>query len=169
MNSKISTEKYLSYFGISVKQALDFIITNLNSPSTIFEAAKKFRLTTNDLLQIARQDFPDLTFHEVAKYFSDSGLNSEKLDVPSVRDIQQLMNYQYWNHEKFYDYKGAITTNEVYKGGYDLIAMGDLNNDGKMELVIGFMTWNDVWDKYPIENQFAMKKVLIATLKQTNS
>jgi hypothetical protein len=163
MRTMVPTETYLSNFGVNMKQAISFILSNLDSPLTIYNAAKQFRLTTTDLLEIAKQDFPDLTSLDVARYFSGSGLNPAALDIPSVRHVQQLMNYQFWNYEDFFDYQGTITKDEVYKGGYDLIAAGDLNHDGNMDLVIGFMTWNDVWDTYPIEKQFAKKKVLVAT------
>lgn len=167
MRSQVTTEKYLANFGVSLKNALTFVISNLGDPKLLFSVCQELKLTTEDLAEIVRQDFPQITSLDVANYFSGNNLEPMVLDIPAVRDVQQKMSYPFFDYEKFYDYKGDITTDEAYKGGYDLIAVGDLNNDGSPEIVFGFLTWNDDWDTYPIEDQFAKKKVLVATKDPT--
>ena len=167
MNSQVSTERYLGSFGVSMKDAMSFIRTNHDNAQLIFEVCQAFKLTSDDLTEIVRQDFPLIASRDIANYFSVNGIESKDLDIPSVREIKQLMNYRYFDYENFYDFRGEVTSDQNYSGGYDLITVGDLNNDGSPEVVLGLMTWNDVWSTYPIEMQFSKKKVLIATSDPT--
>lgn len=94
-----TTEQYLLSKGVSMKQALDFVMGNLNSPQTIFDVAKANGVTTSMLADIVHSVVPTATADLVKQFFSSTGLDGSLLDSTgatsggqSVIDLRSVSN-----------------------------------------------------------------------------
>ena len=74
------TEKHLAILGITMKQANDFIIANINRPQIIFDTASQFGITTRMLSDITGYSTDIVHGYFLAAGYS-SALISTKLDV----------------------------------------------------------------------------------------
>lgn len=75
----MSAESHLAKFGVTVPQALNFLIANVEQPETIFNVASQYAITTQMLSEITNLS-PDI----VSNYFAASGLDSSELDDTSI-------------------------------------------------------------------------------------
>lgn len=73
----MSAETYLAQFGVTVAQAREFILSNVNSPGTIFSVADQFGVTTDMLAEIVGGGF---TGDDVTAWFAARGFNASQLD-----------------------------------------------------------------------------------------
>lgn len=76
----MSAETYLAQFGVTVAQAREFILSNVNNPGTIFSVADQFGVTTDMLAEIVGGGF---TGDDVSAWFSARGFDANQLDDTS--------------------------------------------------------------------------------------
>ncbi len=80
----ISAEEHLAKLDVTVQQANNFIVENIDNPELLFETARQNKVTNKMLSEIT--NFPT---DAVQQYFSDTGFPSVKLDRTSL-----LVNYE---------------------------------------------------------------------------
>lgn len=73
----MSAETYLAQFGVTVAQAREFIISNVNNPATIFSVADQFGVSTDMLAEIVGGGF---TGDDVSAWFAARGFDATQLD-----------------------------------------------------------------------------------------
>ncbi|MCB1984291.1 MAG: hypothetical protein H6936_16350 [Burkholderiales bacterium] len=90
----MSAESHLAKFGVTVPQALNFLVANVGQPETIFNVASQFAITTEMLGEITNLS-PDI----VSNYFAASGFDSSELDDTSILvnadlgDLKQFVGF----------------------------------------------------------------------------
>ncbi|WP_139218478.1 hypothetical protein [Nitrosomonas aestuarii] len=75
----MSAESHLAKFGVTVPQALNFLVVNIQQPETIFNVASQFAITAEMLSEIT-----NLSPSIVREYFAASGLDASELDETSI-------------------------------------------------------------------------------------
>ena len=75
----MSAESHLAKFGVTVQQALNFLVANIEQPETIFNVASQYAITTEMLGEITTLS-PDI----VSNYFAAFGFDSSELDDTSI-------------------------------------------------------------------------------------
>lgn len=110
VNMTSSAESHLSKYGVTVQKAKDFILSHVNEPTTIFNTAKQFGVTTVMLSEITGYPTSDIT-----TYFASFGLDTVLLDAsaPGVagnhvllaQDMASFVNYIAYNNNT-----GALST-----------------------------------------------------------
>ena len=70
---------HLAKLGVTVPQALNFLVANVEQPDTIFNVASQYAITTQMLGEIT-----NLSPSIISDYFADSGLDSSELDDTSI-------------------------------------------------------------------------------------
>ena len=84
----------LNYYGITVKQAMDFILANINNPEAIYNGASELGITTQHL-----SDITGYPADAIKNYFESSGLSVEVLDEvkllfnSNLGHLDYLVNY----------------------------------------------------------------------------
>lgn len=92
------TETYLANYGITIQQANEFILSHVNEPSTIFNAAQQFGVTTLMLSEIT-----GYSTSVINAYFASFGLDTNDLDGTDSSDnsdntaLASLTNYMAFN------------------------------------------------------------------------
>lgn len=90
----MSAASHLAKFGVTVPQALNFLIANVEQPETIFNVASQYAITTEMLGEIT-----NLSPEVVSNYFAASGFDSSKLDDTSILvntdlgDLKQFVSF----------------------------------------------------------------------------
>lgn len=158
----ISTKDFLLKYGVSMDDALNFVLSNLSTPQKIIDTCIAYQVTNADLAEIVKVRFANATAKDVISFFKASQIDSTKLDVAGVRSIQK--NNTIFLNQKVSNYlfDGSITTDPNHGGDHPLIAEGDLNGDGYSDLLFGFLSWNNNYKSYSIINQFAKSNLSIA-------
>lgn len=72
----MSTQSYLAQFGVTMQQARDFIVNNINNPGTIFQVCKNAGITNSMIAEIVG----GVTAVQVQQFFNDRGLQANQLD-----------------------------------------------------------------------------------------
>lgn len=97
----MSAESHLATLGITIQQANDFILSHLEEPSTIFNTAKEFGVTTSMLNEIT-----GYSTNDIRDYFASFGLNTAELDndlsgerALLAPDLQPLVNFLTFNED----------------------------------------------------------------------
>ena len=88
---KLNASDQLEKFGITKEVALEFIISQLQSPEKIFFAAYQCGLTLEMLAEIVQPIFPDASEEMVDTYFINGGINAAALE-PRIPN-QNLYTY----------------------------------------------------------------------------
>ena len=65
----MTTRTKLANLGVSLIQAHDFVMANLNSPATIYQAARQHDINSQMLADIVSIDFPGLSASDVEAFF----------------------------------------------------------------------------------------------------
>ncbi|MCO4757848.1 MAG: hypothetical protein KC477_07485 [Oceanospirillaceae bacterium] len=73
----MSTESHLAQLGVTIEQARNFIIANVQNPSVIFNVAKQHGITNQMLAEI----YGGVTAETVQAFFDTKGIDSSELDV----------------------------------------------------------------------------------------
>jgi|CXWL01.1.fsa_nt_gi hypothetical protein len=71
----MSAESHLASLGVTMQQAHDFIFSHVNEPTTIFDVAKQYDITTAMLNEIT-----GYSTNDISAYFANYGLNTADLD-----------------------------------------------------------------------------------------
>ncbi len=81
MSSKqfISAEEHLAKIGITVQQANDFIVENIDNPELLFSAARQNGVTNGMLSEIT-----NFSTSVISEYFVSAGFNNTELDYTSL-------------------------------------------------------------------------------------
>lgn len=87
-----TTQEYLNARGVSMQQALDFVLNYLNSPKTIFDTCSKFGVTTGMLADIVRPYVPNASSTLVTQFFSQFGLDASVLDKGTTGTMQTVVD-----------------------------------------------------------------------------
>lgn len=103
----MSVEKHLNKLEITVKQANDFISTNINDPEKLFYAAFENAVTTEMLHEIT-----GYSTDTIREYFATKGFDSNKLDKTHT-----LVNFDSGSLESLIDYdknaEGVLSVNSL--------------------------------------------------------
>lgn len=75
-----TTQEFLAAKGVSMQQALDFVLGNLSSPDTIFQVAKQNGVTASMLADIVRPAVPEASATLVKGFFANYGFNTDQLE-----------------------------------------------------------------------------------------
>ena len=73
----MTTVDYLKGFGITLTEARDFILANINTPSVILQTSAEYGVTNRMLAEI----YGGVSLQEVINFFDQAGLNSRVLDL----------------------------------------------------------------------------------------
>lgn len=92
-------ETHLANYGITIQQANEFILSHVNDPSTIFNVAQQFSVTTLMLSEIT-----GYSTSVISAYFASYGLDTEDLDGVDLPDdsdntaLASLTSYMTFNN-----------------------------------------------------------------------
>jgi hypothetical protein len=75
----ISAEAHLAKFGVTVQQALDFIIANIDQPEVIYVTAREYGVT-----QAMLHEITDAPASVIDDYFTGAGFDPGRLDHTSI-------------------------------------------------------------------------------------
>ncbi len=127
MSSKpfISAEEHLAKLNVTVEQAYDFIIANLDDPEMIYATAREYGVTRAMLHQIT-----DASAAVIDNYFIDADFHPERLDRTSI-----LFNTDIGELETLVDFNNNT---------------GLLSNDSLRESVKSLIKWqvDDFYDYF---------------------
>lgn len=139
---------YFQKIGVSADDVLNFVLTNENNPSLIYNTAKENGITTQMLAEVVGSAIPTIDLNGVRQFFKNSGLDSLQLDNSSLHldpnffktlfDASKLVQYPSINDNIVLgdgdDYVDAGPGNDIIKGngGNDVLlgGTGDDNIDG---------------------------------------
>lgn len=79
-----TAQEYLSSLGVSVNDAKDFIIDNLNNPGLIYNTCLQVGVTNEMIVEILSSSYPDLTAQMVSDFFTMSGFNGSALTAQQI-------------------------------------------------------------------------------------
>lgn len=90
-------QKHLAVFGITVQQADDFIIANIDSPQIIFDTASQFGVTTRMLSEISGYSMDIVNDYFLAAGYSSAAISTE-LNVSilinsDLRELEHLVSF----------------------------------------------------------------------------
>lgn len=80
----------LTYYGITVEQAMDFIMANIDRPEVIYDAAWDHGITTQHL-----SDISGYSVNTIKDYFESSGLDTYALDEVRILFNSNLKDLDY--------------------------------------------------------------------------
>lgn len=83
--------EHLASMGVSMSQAHDFIMGNLNSPSTIYQVARQFGVDSQMLADILAIEMPGLSAETVENFFSAQGFNGAALHATATSTKPSLL------------------------------------------------------------------------------
>ncbi len=83
-----SAKDHLQKFGISMEDALTFIVTNIGQHQVIYQALKSVGVTTRMVAEILQQAAPEKASKVVQDYFAGAGLDYVELDQPDFAAIK---------------------------------------------------------------------------------
>lgn len=164
----ITTKDFLMKFGVSMNDALNFVIQNLANPKKILDTSLAYQITNADLAEIVKSRFGNVTSQDVVNFFKTNQLDSTDLDVTAIRSVIKTNSYQYWLEVNNYLFDGTVAKNLNYGGEHTLLTSGDLNADGYPDLLFGFLSWNNNYKSFDILNQFVKSNLLIAFYNPKN-
>ena len=86
----MSAETHLKQYGVSMAQARQFILDNVNKPNNIYSVAKQFAITNTELAEI----YGGVSATDVKNWFSSKGISSALLDsyATGLPQIQTTMS-----------------------------------------------------------------------------
>ncbi|MCO4759058.1 MAG: hypothetical protein KC477_13635 [Oceanospirillaceae bacterium] len=86
-----TAESHLAQFGVSMGQARDYLLGNLDNLFGIHDTCSRFGVTNDMLAEILANDFSGLTGTQVANYFAVNGIDSNNLGG-SQRTVDVVVN-----------------------------------------------------------------------------
>lgn len=75
-----TAQQHLASYGVSMQDALAFVMANLTTPETIFNVCKTFGVTNAMLAEIVQPVAAGLTERDVQGFFNGNGLKAVSLD-----------------------------------------------------------------------------------------
>ena len=95
-----STQEYLASKGVTMEQAVGFIMDNANNPQLIYSKALVNGVTTAMLVDIVQQAIPNIDASMVKGYFTSnhidpSLLDASQIDVP-LRSVPYVLGPSGW-------------------------------------------------------------------------
>lgn len=80
----MNAEQLLAQYQISLDEALNWILSNLEDPALIYNTALSYGIDSDMLAEIVSPVYPDLSAQQVEDFFSGYGLNGAALNPSSV-------------------------------------------------------------------------------------
>ena len=131
----MTTQEYLSKYGVTLEEAKDFVMNNLDHIDVIYNTAKEFGINNDMLADIVSNDFPGVTGEIISNFFSEYGLNGQALGF-NTSDTSQLNTV------------GTLNLSDVGKY-HEVILLENVSLGGIQELSGNFnfaYASNDTWD-----------------------
>jgi len=125
----ISAEEHLAKLGVTVQQAFDFIVANVDKPEVIFSAARQYGVT-NDMLS----EITNATTIEIHDYFVNAGIDSIQLDWTSLLINSDLGSLEHL--VDFNDNTGILSNASIREAVQPLIFLPDAY----------LFTWETIYD-----------------------
>lgn len=164
----VTTKDFLANYGVSMNDALNFVLQNLSSPQKIIDICIAYQVTNADLAEIVKTRFGNVTANDVITFFNSNQIDSSKLEVAGVRSIKKTNNFPFYQEVNNFLFGGTLTKDPNHGGDHPLMAAGDLNGDGYSDLLFGFLSWNNNYKAYSLLNQFAKSNLMIAFYNPQN-
>ena len=79
----MTTQEYLSKYGVTLKEARDFVMNNLDHLDVVYNTAKEFGVNNDMLADIVSSDFPGVTGKTVNNFFNQHGFDGISLGFNS--------------------------------------------------------------------------------------
>lgn len=79
-----STQEYLASKGVTMEQAVGFIMANANNPQLIYSVALGNGVTTAMLVDIVQQAIPNIDASMVKNYFTSHSIDPAPLDAAQI-------------------------------------------------------------------------------------
>ncbi len=96
-------QEVLKFYGITVEQAIDFIMANVNNPEVIYNGASELGITTQHL-----SDITGYPTGAIKNYFESAGLNAKSLDEVKLLFNSDLGSLDYLVN--FNNHTGSLST-----------------------------------------------------------
>jgi len=80
----MTTTQLLSSYGVTMQQAYQFVVSNLNNPQNIITTCKQAGITNAMLAEIVGTGIPGVTANDVKNFFVSNGLDSTQLDTSTA-------------------------------------------------------------------------------------
>jgi len=134
----MSAATHLAKFGVTVEQAYDFIIANVDQPEVIFSTAEEFAVTTAMLSEITQ-----FSITTISDYFASFNLDTGKLD-----DTRILINVDLGVLESFvvFNNRNGILSNESLSELVQPLLNNPSIYDTVFDPVFAFQTNDGIYD-----------------------
>ena len=96
----VSTKEFLEKYGVSMNDALNFVVQNLSSPQKIIDTCVAYQVTNSDLAEIVKSRFGNVTAKDVISFFKSIQLDSSILDVVGVRSIKKTNTFPFYQDKE---------------------------------------------------------------------
>ena len=71
----MTTQEYLAKYGVSIEEARDFVMSNLDHLDIVYNTAKEYGVNNDMLADIVSSDFPGVTGKTVNDFFNQHGFD----------------------------------------------------------------------------------------------
>lgn len=80
----MNAEQLLAQYQISLDEALNWILSNLEDPALIYNTALSYGIDSDMLAEIVSPEYPDLSAQQVEDFFSGYGLDGAALNPSNI-------------------------------------------------------------------------------------
>lgn len=80
----VSTKEFLEKYGVSMNDALNFVVQNLSSPQKIIDTCVAYQVTNSDLAEIVKSRFGNVTAKDVISFFKSIQLDWDSVFVELI-------------------------------------------------------------------------------------
>jgi hypothetical protein len=169
--------EHLAKYGVSVAQAREFIVANLNSPTVIYNTAKQYGVTNQMLAEI----YGGVTANDVRSFFNQLGLAAADLDskvlmAPAPQVSANTVDFSANNKFfKFNDETGVLSTEAIRQMVLDSgVTLDKYYRSFDLKKMVGGADGIDAKDflgKVPLDNPFysELKDITFNTAEQYES
>jgi len=138
----ISAEEHLAKLDITVQQANDFIVENIDKPTVLYDAAQNNAVTLDML-----SEFTSFQSNEISEYFTTAMLDPEKLC-----NVSKLINSELGTLESIVDFNNNTGILSTYSLKEQVLPLLLLNDSAAFEAFFKlpvewlFMAKDDLYD-----------------------
>ncbi len=131
-----SAATHLAQYGVSVTQARDFIVANLQSPQTIYSVAKQYGVTNQMLAEI----YGGVSAADVRGFFTNLGFDASALEpvaaapAPILPSEYSALSTQLFN---FNTGTGALSSDAIKQGIINSTGLAAYNNAFNLSALAG--------------------------------
>jgi len=126
----ITTESYLSKYGISIEQAYTFIMSNLNNLQLVFDTCKEYGVNNDMIADIVGSGY---TGSDVENYFNDNGFNGAELGYNPAFSTELLKGN---NKSQSMEEKQSVDSTNTNDGTVPIVQQSNILSEGEVSSLL---------------------------------